>query len=63
MRRPFVEIYLMPKDISNIFDQYAPGYREAENAGNGLAIGYDLERILSSHKRPLKNMDNCLPPC
>ncbi|KAJ5907678.1 hypothetical protein N7495_000360 [Penicillium taxi] len=50
MRRPFVEIY--PGDSQQL-DQYAPGFREAE-AGNGLAIGYDLERILADDGGPLK---------
>lgn len=47
MRRPFVEIY--PSDQ---LDRHAPGFREAENTGNGLAIGYDLERILANDGVP-----------
>ncbi|KAJ5247417.1 hypothetical protein N7468_002400, partial [Penicillium chermesinum] len=35
-------------------DRYAPGFREAEAAGNGLAIGYELERILADSGAPLK---------
>ncbi|CAI7577731.1 unnamed protein product [Penicillium pancosmium] len=61
MRRPFVEIYRQ-RNISDMVDRYAPGLREAENAGNGLAIGYDLERILSNNGQPLTILENCLPP-
>lgn len=46
MRRPFMEIY--PRIRASRLDQYAPGYREAEDAGNGLATGYDLERLLAN---------------
>lgn len=52
MRRPFVEIY--PRDTGDQLDRYAPGFREAEHAGNGLAIGYDLERILANNGGPLR---------
>lgn len=40
-----MEIY--PRDRSERLDQYAPGFRRTEDVGNGLAIGYDLERTLA----------------
>ncbi|KAJ5322786.1 hypothetical protein N7452_011075 [Penicillium brevicompactum] len=46
MRRPFMTIY--PQMRASRLDQYAPGFRVAEDAGNGLAIGYDLERLLAN---------------
>lgn len=52
MRLPFVEVYL--SNSSDQLDLYAPGFREAENAGNGLAIGYDLEWILANDGGPLR---------
>jgi hypothetical protein len=60
MRRPFVEIYRQ-RNISDMVDRYAPGFREAENAGDGLATGYDLERILLNNGKPLAILENCLP--
>jgi hypothetical protein len=39
MRRPLVEIYRGGE--VDLVDDYAPGFREAEEQGNGLAIGYD----------------------
>lgn len=51
-RRPFVEIF--ENDRRDDVDRYAPGFREAEAAGNGLAIGYELERILADSGAPLK---------
>lgn len=56
MRRPLVEIY--PRDRSEQLDQYAPGFREAEDTGNGLAIGYDLERILADDGGPLRIIED-----
>jgi hypothetical protein len=47
-----VDIY--PINIGDELDRYAPGFREAEQAGHGLAIGYDLERILAQDGGPLK---------
>ncbi|KAJ5523321.1 hypothetical protein N7513_012865 [Penicillium frequentans] len=35
-------------------DRYAPGYREAEQEGNGLAVGYDLQRLLINDGGPLE---------
>jgi hypothetical protein len=52
MRQPFVDIY--PRIRGDELDRYAPGFREAEQAGHGLAIGYDLERILAQDGGPLK---------
>lgn len=51
-RRPFVEIF--ENDRRDDVDHYAPGFREAEAAGTGLAIGYELERILADSGAPLK---------
>jgi hypothetical protein len=50
MRRPLVEIYLGGE--IDLVDDYAPGFREAEDQGNGLAIGYDLRRILANDGNP-----------
>jgi hypothetical protein len=52
MRRPFVEIF--ENNRRDDVDRYALGFREAEAAGNGLAIGYELERILADTGAPLK---------
>lgn len=66
MRHPFAEVYLvgsylgengherMKQDLRDQVDQYAPGFREAEERGNGVAIGYDLQRILVDEGRPLR---------
>lgn len=66
MRRSFAEVYLvgsyygengherMRQDLRDQVDQYAPGFREAEERGNGVAIGYDLQRILVDEGRPLR---------
>ncbi|KAJ5363031.1 hypothetical protein N7541_003875 [Penicillium brevicompactum] len=51
MRRPLVEIYR--GNEVDLVDDYAPGFREAEEQGNGLAIGYDLEKILANEGNPL----------
>jgi hypothetical protein len=51
-RRPFVEIF--ENDRCDAVDLFAPGFREAEAAGNGLAIGYELERILTDSGAPLE---------
>ena len=47
MRRPIAEIYANEPEL---LDEYAPGFREAEEQGNGLAIGYDLKRILANEE-------------
>lgn len=52
MRRPFVEIF--ENNRRDDVDRYALEFREAEAAGNGLAIGYELERILADTGAPLK---------
>ena len=56
MRRPFMEIYPHHnrQELSDYLDQYAPGFQEAEAVGNGLAIEYDLERILADEGAALK---------
>lgn len=55
MRRPFAEVYRKGGgEIYDQLDRYAPGYREAENLGNGLAIGYNLEQILMNDGHPLR---------
>lgn len=66
MRRPFAEVYRTgtyygengderaKRDLCEQLDRYAPGFREAEELGNGLAIGYDLERILADEGGPLR---------
>jgi hypothetical protein len=66
MRRPFAEVYLVgaydgengherkKRDLCDQVNRYAPGFRQAENLGNGLAIGYDLERILADEGGPLR---------
>ncbi|KAJ5297521.1 hypothetical protein PENANT_c005G06122 [Penicillium antarcticum] len=56
MRRPLVEIYR--GDEVDLVDDYAPGFREAEEQGNGLAIGYDLEQILANDGNPLTITDH-----
>ncbi|KAJ5219970.1 hypothetical protein N7468_009174 [Penicillium chermesinum] len=55
MRKAIVDIY-MGGDV-NLVDEYAPGFREAEEAGNGLAIGFDLRGILANDGSPLKIID------
>ncbi|KAJ5094623.1 hypothetical protein N7456_010484, partial [Penicillium angulare] len=52
MRRPFVEIFKSYR-LEDV-ELYAPGFCEAEAAGNGLAIGYALENILANDGGPLK---------
>jgi hypothetical protein len=42
----------------DLVDDYAPGFREAEEQGNGLAIGYDLEQILANDGHPLTIKDH-----
>ncbi|KAJ6037268.1 hypothetical protein N7540_001547 [Penicillium herquei] len=56
MRRPLVEIYKGSE--VDLVDDYAPGFREAEEQGNGLAIGYGLERILANDGNPLTITDH-----
>ncbi|KAJ6028852.1 hypothetical protein N7540_004428 [Penicillium herquei] len=51
MRKPIVEIYQGGE--VDLVDEYAPGFREAEEKGNGLAIGYDLRQILANEGGPL----------
>ena len=72
MRRPFAEVYLvgsyygengherMKQDLRDQIDQYAPRFREAEERGNGVAIGYDLQRILVDEGRPLRITEELL---
>ncbi|CAG8928769.1 unnamed protein product [Penicillium salamii] len=55
MRRPLVEIYKGGE--VDLIDDYAPGFREAEEQGNGLAIGFDWERILANEGNPLMIRD------
>ncbi|KAJ5925428.1 hypothetical protein N7454_008067 [Penicillium verhagenii] len=50
MRKPLEEIYLGDVDL---LDDYAPGFREAEEKGNGLAIGFELRQILANDGSPL----------
>jgi hypothetical protein len=40
------------RDLCDGLDRYAPGFHEAEELGNGLAIGYELERILADEGGP-----------
>jgi hypothetical protein len=66
MRRPFAEVYRVgtyfgengheraKRGLCDQLDRYAPGFREAEELGNGLAIGYELERILADEGGPLR---------
>lgn len=42
----------------DLVDDYAPGFREAEEQGNGLAIGYDLGQILANDGNPLTITDH-----
>ncbi|CAI7578367.1 unnamed protein product [Penicillium palitans] len=56
MRRRLVEIYRGGE--VDLVDDYAPGFREAEEQGNGLAIGYDLEQILANDGHPLTSKDH-----
>jgi hypothetical protein len=56
MRRPLVEIYRGGE--VDLVDDYAPGFREVEEQGNGLAIGYDLEQILANDGNPLTITDH-----
>jgi hypothetical protein len=51
MRKPLVEIYR--GEEVDLVDDYAPGFREAEEESNGLAIGFDLRRILANDGSPL----------
>lgn len=55
MRKQIVDIY-DGGDV-NLVDEYAPGFREAEEAGNGLAIGFDLQGILANSGSPLEIID------
>ncbi|OQE13039.1 hypothetical protein PENFLA_c056G01948 [Penicillium flavigenum] len=56
MRRPLVEIYRGGE--VDLVDDYSPGFREAEEQGNGLAIGYGLEQILANDGNPLTITDH-----
>ncbi len=47
----------MKQDLPGQTDQHAPGFCEAEERGNGVAIGYDLQRILADEGRPLRITD------
>ncbi|KAL2819208.1 hypothetical protein BJX63DRAFT_382701 [Aspergillus granulosus] len=53
MRRPFAEVYIKD-ELCHQLDRYMPGFREAEDLGNGLANGYALERILANEGGPLR---------
>lgn len=69
MRRPFTEVYILgtydgengheqkKEELYRQLDRYVPGFREAEDQGNGLAIGYALERILADEGGPLRITD------
>ncbi|KAJ5649797.1 uncharacterized protein N7484_003520 [Penicillium longicatenatum] len=57
--RPFAEVYVehtvrSREWVCKQLDRYAPGYREAEQEGNGLAVGYDLQRLLINDGGPLE---------
>lgn len=56
VRRPLVEIYNGSE--VDLVDDYAPGFREAEEQGNGLAIGYGLGQILANDGNPLTIIDH-----
>jgi len=56
MRRPLVEIYRGGE--VDLVDDYALGFCEAEEQGNGLAIGYDLEQIHANNGNPLTIKDH-----
>jgi hypothetical protein len=56
MRRPLVETYRGGE--VDLVDDYALGSREAEEQGNGLAIGYDLEEILANDGNSLTITDH-----
>lgn len=53
---PLVEIY--QSDEVDLVDDYAPGFREAEEESNGLAIGFDLRQILANDGSPLTIIDH-----
>ncbi|KAJ5552478.1 hypothetical protein N7494_001856 [Penicillium frequentans] len=55
MHRSFMEVYIGADERTRaLHDVYAPGYREAESLGNGLAIGYNLEQIIINKGHPTK---------
>lgn len=56
MRKPIVDIY--QGEEVDLVDDYAPGFREAEEEGNGLAIGFDLRGILANDGSPLRITDH-----
>lgn len=56
MRKPIVDIY--QGEEVDLVDDYAPGFREAEEEGNGLAIGFDLRGILANDRSPLRITDH-----
>ncbi|KAJ5672601.1 hypothetical protein N7507_001728 [Penicillium longicatenatum] len=56
MRKPIVDIY--QGEEVDLVDDYAPGFREAEEEGNGLAIGFDLRQILANDGNPLTITDH-----
>jgi hypothetical protein len=56
MRKPIVDIY--QGEEVDLVDDYAPGFREAEEEGNGLAIGCDLRQILAKDGNPLTITDH-----
>ncbi|KAJ5907696.1 hypothetical protein N7495_000378 [Penicillium taxi] len=69
MRRPFMDVYQVgaysgedghsrrKKDIRDQLDEFAPGYWEAENLGNGIAEDA-LSRLLTDEGAPLKIVES-----
>lgn len=58
MRKSIVDIY--QGEEADLVDVFAPGFREAEEKGNGLAIGFDLRGILANEGKPLRIIDHGL---
>lgn len=58
MRKPIVGIY--QGEEADLVDVFAPGFREAEEKDNGLAIGFDLRGILANEGKPLRIIDHGL---
>lgn len=53
----YIDVNFCPEKRGWVQDQlerYAPGYLDAEQAGNGLAIGYGLHRLMIDHGAPLE---------
>ncbi|KAJ5707880.1 hypothetical protein N7488_007681 [Penicillium malachiteum] len=55
MRKSLVGIYQGSQ--IELVDEYAPAFRDAEEEGNGLAIGYDLRQIVANDGGPLMITD------